>query len=172
MTTTMMMMLATLSPASGQGSPLLSPMPPAAAGAGSPGRRLRRARGSAWHTAMQLHCSFSDTTTRSCRRAGGPRPQRSRASLVSSSSCCHNGCDCASAFLWPISTRALSLALGLALALALGLALALALELGLALALALVLPLPLALVLQRLGGARPPAGAAQVRGASTRSNHP
>ena len=74
MTTTMMMMLATLSPASGQGSPLLSPMPPAAAGAGSPGRRLRRARGSAWHTAMQLHCSFSDTTTRSCRRAGGPRP--------------------------------------------------------------------------------------------------
>ena len=74
MTTTMMMMLATLSPASGQGSPLLSPMPPAAAGAGSPGRRLRRARGSAWHTAMHLHCSFSDTTTRSCRRAGGPRP--------------------------------------------------------------------------------------------------
>ena len=73
-TTTMMMMLPTLSPASGQGSPLLSPMPPAAAGARSPGRRLRRARGSAWHTAMQLHCSFSDTTTRSCRRAGGPRP--------------------------------------------------------------------------------------------------
>ena len=58
MTTTMMMMLATLSPASGQGSPLLSPMPPAAAGAGSPGQRLRRARGSAWHTAMQLHCFF------------------------------------------------------------------------------------------------------------------